>query len=51
MMKVGIAAYGITPFSKEDKKIENLLMDSVRNLFENNPKINKNEIEGVMGIY
>ena len=48
MNKVGIAAYGITPFSKEDKKIENLLMDSVAELFVKNPKIDKNDIDGVM---
>ena len=48
MSKVGIAAYGITPFSKEDKKIENLLMDSVAELFVKNPKIEKNDIDGVM---
>ncbi|WP_299293986.1 thiolase family protein [Nitrosopumilus sp.] len=48
MNKVGIAAYGITPFSKEDKKIENLLMDSVVDLFVKNPKIDKKNIEGVM---
>lgn len=48
MTRVGIAAYGITPFSKEDKKIEEVLMDSVVELFVTNPKINKKEIEGVM---
>lgn len=48
MNKVGIAAYGITPFSKEDKKIENLLMDSVAELFIKNPKIAKKDIDGVM---
>ena len=48
MNKVGIAAYGITPFSKEDKKIENLLMDSVAKLFVKNPKIDKKDIDGVM---
>ena len=48
MTRVGIAAYGITPFSKEDKKIEDLLMDSVVELFVTNPKIDKKEIEGVM---
>ena len=41
MNKVGIAAYGITPFSKEDKKIEILLMDSVAELLVKNPKLTK----------
>ena len=48
MTRVGIAAYGITPFSKEDKKIENLLMDSVAELFVKNPTIDKKDIDGVM---
>lgn len=48
MTRVGIAAYGMTPFSKEDKKIEDLLMDSVAELFVTNPKIDKKEIDGVM---
>ncbi len=48
MTRVGIAAYGITPFSKEDRKIEDLLMDSAAELFIKNPKIDKNDIDGVM---
>ncbi len=48
MIRVGIAAYGIVPFSKEDKKIENLLMDSVAELFVKNPEIDKRDIDGVM---
>lgn len=48
MTKVGIAALGITPFSKEDKKIERLLMDSVAKLVVENPEIDKKDIEGVM---
>ena len=39
MIKVGIVAYGITPFTKDDEKIESVLLRSTKNLFENNPKI------------
>ena len=46
--KVGIAAYGITPFSKEDRNIESLLMDSVAELFVKNPKIDKKDVDGVV---
>ena len=48
MNKVGIAAYGITPFTKDDKKIEDVLLESAKKLFENNPKIEKNEINAVL---
>ena len=48
MNKVGIAAYGITPFTKDDKKIESILFESAKNLFANNPKIEKNEIDAVL---
>ena len=48
MMKVGIAAYGITPFTKDDQKIESVLLKSTKKLFENNPKINKNDIDAVL---
>ncbi len=33
MVKVGIAAYGITPFTKNDQKIESSLLESTKNLF------------------
>jgi len=48
MKRVAIAAYGITPFSKDDKKIESILFESTKNLLENNPKIEKNEIDTVL---
>jgi len=48
MVKVGIAAYGTTPFTKEDQKIESVLHKSTKNLFENNPKIDKNDIDAVL---
>ncbi|WP_428326923.1 thiolase family protein [Nitrosopumilus sp.] len=48
MKKVGIAAYGITPFTKDDKKIESILLESAKNLFETNQNIQKNEIDAVL---
>lgn len=48
MVKVGIIAYGITPFTKEDQKIESVLFKSAKKLFENNPEINKNDIDTVL---
>jgi len=48
MNKVGIIAYGITPFTKEDKKIESVLLKSTKNLFENNPNIDRNDIDAVL---
>lgn len=48
MNKVGVAGYGIIPFTKDDKKIESILFESTRNLLENNPKIEKNEIDAVL---
>jgi len=48
MIKVGIAAYGITPFTRDDQKIESVLLESTKKLFENNPKINRNNIDAVL---
>lgn len=48
MNKVGIIAYGITPFTKKDLKIESILLDSSKNLFLNNPKIEKEDIDAVL---
>ena len=48
MNKVGIIGYGITPFTKEDQKIENVLLRSVKELFKTNPEINKNELDAVL---
>jgi len=48
MNKVGITAYGITPFSKKDKKIENILDDSAKNLFENNARVDRRNIDAVL---
>ncbi len=48
MRKVGIVAYGITPFTKEDLKIESVLLESAKNLFEHNSHIDRNNIEAVL---
>ena len=48
MIKVGIVAYGITPFTKDDQKIESILFNSVKNLFESNPEIDRNHIDAVL---
>ena len=48
MNKVGIVGYGITPFTKEDQKIEFVLLDSAKELFRNNSQINQDEIDAVL---
>ena len=48
MSKVGIVAYGTTPFTKDDHKIESMLHKSTNDLFKKNPGINKNEIDAVL---
>jgi len=48
MVKVGIASYGITPFTNKDQKIESSLLESTKNLFDNNPKIDRNDIDAVL---
>ncbi|MFB5620281.1 MAG: thiolase family protein, partial [Nitrosopumilus sp.] len=48
MNRVGIVGHGIIPFSKEDQKIESVLLDSAKELFRNNPKINRDEIDAVL---
>ncbi|MCH7876655.1 MAG: thiolase family protein [Thaumarchaeota archaeon] len=48
MIKVGIVAYGITPFTKDDQKIESLLLKSTKNLFDNNLEIIRNDIDAVL---
>ncbi|KFM20003.1 putative acetyl-CoA acyltransferase protein [Marine Group I thaumarchaeote SCGC AAA799-P11] len=48
MNKVGIAAYGITPFTKDDKKIESIILESAKNLFQNNSNIQKENIDTVL---
>ena len=48
MSEVGIIAYGTSPFTKEDHKIESMLHKSTNDLFKKNPNINKNEIDAVL---
>lgn len=48
MNKVGIIGYGITPFSKDDQKIETVLLDSTKEIFKNNPEIDRNDIDAVL---
>ena len=48
MSKVGIIAYGTTPFTKDDHKIETILHKSTNDLFQKNPNIDKKEIDAVL---
>ena len=48
MSKVGIAAYGKIPFTKDDHKIESTLHKSANDLFQKNPEIDKKEIDAVL---
>ncbi len=48
MSKVGIVAYGTTPFTKDDHKIETILHKSTNDLFQKNPNIDKKEIDAVL---
>ena len=48
MIKVGIIAYGIIPFTRDEQKIESILLKSAKNLFENNPEINRDDIDAIL---
>lgn len=48
MSKIGIIGYGSMPFTQEDQKIEEILLDSARALFKKNPAIQKNSVDGVL---
>jgi len=48
MNKVGVIACGVVPFTKDDQKIETVLLNSSKNLFLDNPKIEKDEIDAVL---
>ena len=48
MSKVGIIAYGTSPFTKEDHKIESMLHKSTNDLFQKNSNIDKKEIDAVL---
>lgn len=47
-MRVGIAAWGLTPFSNKDEKIESILFDSLRTLFKNYPDTQRDKIDAVL---
>jgi acetyl-CoA C-acetyltransferase len=46
--KVGIASYGITKFSREDAKIESVLLKATKNLFENCSNLTQKDIDAVL---
>ena len=48
MPKVGIASYGITKFTKDDSKIESVLLKSTKNLFDSSPNLSRNDIDAVL---
>jgi acetyl-CoA C-acetyltransferase len=48
MNKVGIVSYGITKFSRDDSKIESVLLKSTKNLFDDCPNLSKNDIDAVL---
>ena len=48
MNKVGIVGYGITPFTRDDQKIESILLKSAKILFENNSEIDRDLIDAVL---
>ena len=48
MNKVGIIGYGITPFTREDQKIDSVLLKSTKTLFQNNPNIDRKDIDTVL---
>lgn len=45
---MGIAAYGMTKFTMEDKPIEVLLQESAGDLFVNHPRIDRNDVDAVL---
>lgn len=46
--EVGIAAYGITKFTREDKKIESVLLESVKKLFDECSSLTQKDIDAVL---
>ena len=48
MNKVGVAAFGQTQFTRTEDKIENILGNSILNLFKRNPELNKKIIDGII---
>lgn len=48
MSKVGIASYGLTKFSKDDSKIESVLLQSTKKLFDSSPNLSRKDIDAVL---
>ena len=48
MKKVGVAGYGSTKFSKNETPIEELLVESTKQLLETTPNISQDLIDGVL---
>lgn len=48
MNKVAIVGYGLTRFSREDIKIENVLLNSTTELFRNTPNLQQKDIDAVL---
>ena len=46
--RVAIAAFGQTAFSRDDSAVEDVMFDSVRSLFRDNPGVDKKEIDVVL---
>ena len=47
-MRVGIASYGMTKFSRQDQDIESVLFESIKDLFESNSDIDRTKIDSVL---
>jgi len=48
MNKVAIVSYGNTKFSRDDKPIESLLLNSTKSLFDNTPNLMQKDIDTVL---
>ena len=48
MKKIGVAGYGSTRFSKNDIPIEELLLESTKQVFQTTPNISQDLIDGVL---
>ena len=48
MKKIGVAGYGSTKFSKHETPIEELLVESTKQLFETTPNLSQDLIDGVL---
>ncbi|MCH7757965.1 MAG: thiolase family protein [Thaumarchaeota archaeon] len=48
MSKVAIVGYGLTKFSKDDFKIESVLINATKNLFDSTSNLNQKDIDAVL---